>query len=66
MPAPGHSQDPEVIRQWMSQNLMNVSSGAPASQIPYPQLDPRLLGGSNAAPGGAHHGGQHGSGSGRR
>ncbi|KAF8254040.1 hypothetical protein K440DRAFT_618639 [Wilcoxina mikolae CBS 423.85] len=50
MSAPaGQSQDPEVIRQWMSQNLMSVSSANGNGQ-PYPQIDPRLLGGSSYPP----------------
>lgn len=56
MPAPsGQSQDPEVIRQWMSQNLMSVSSANVTGQ-PYPQIDPRLLGGSSYPPAGAGYG----------
>ncbi|TGZ81946.1 hypothetical protein EX30DRAFT_371146 [Ascodesmis nigricans] len=36
-------QNPELIRQWMSQNLMTVSSSN--QQQPYPQIDPRILNG---------------------
>ncbi|KAI5781920.1 hypothetical protein EDC01DRAFT_632629 [Geopyxis carbonaria] len=51
-PLPRHimsnpQQDPELIRQWMSQNLM--SSAAPAGpQSAYPPFDPRMLGTSAA------------------
>lgn len=34
-------QDPEIIRQWMSQNLM-ISASSNGS-APYPQIDPNLL-----------------------
>lgn len=50
MPQPGGQQDPEVIRQWMSQNLMSVSGTANGGSQPYPQIDPRLLAGSGYAP----------------
>lgn len=50
MPVPSGQQDPEVIRQWMSQNLMNVSTTPSSAGQPYPQIDPRLLGGA-AGPG---------------
>lgn len=46
MPQSGKQQDPEVIRQWMSQNLMSVSGTANGGSQPYPQIDPRLLTGS--------------------
>lgn len=36
-------QNPDLVRQWMSQNLMSVSANG--QQAPYPPIDPRLLAG---------------------